>query len=92
MKQMIQVLEGVKDEASAKSAKPELKSLAEKLNDINSRQSKLDAPTEDDVKAMDAKYGKEMDEVGRKFLGEAMRINFDPAISAVFDDIDLQPK
>jgi len=89
MKKMIAVLENVKDEASAKSAKAELKSLAEKLNDLNARQSKLGMPTENEIEAMDDKYGKEMDEVGRKFQGQVMRIMFDPKISAELNDINM---
>ena len=45
MNEMVVVLDGVKDEASAKSAKPTLKSLAERLNSINERQLKLPAPS-----------------------------------------------
>ena len=92
LKQMVAVLDTVKDEASAKAAKPELKSLSEKLNDINARQAKLPAPTEAEIKAVDEKHGKEMEEIGHKFQAHAMRITFDPKLSTVFNDLDLKVK
>ncbi|CAN5524098.1 hypothetical protein BH10PLA1_BH10PLA1_17810 [soil metagenome] len=90
MKEMVSVLEGVKDEASAQSAKPQLKSLMEKLQDINHRQSKLPAPTEAEMKEMDSKYGKEMEETSRKFTSEMMRVMFTPKVNAVFQDLDMK--
>jgi hypothetical protein len=91
MKQLLTALETVKDEASATAAKDTLKSLVQKLNDINQRQAKLPAPTEADVKAMDSKYGKEMEQLQQKFTGQMMRIQFDPKISSVLDGIDMKP-
>ena len=92
MKQMVDVLDTVKDEPSAKSAKPKLKELAEKMNDVNARQAKLPAPTQAEIDAMDKKIGKDMEEIGLKFQAHAMRITFDPKLSAVFNDIDLKVK
>ena len=92
MKQMVAVLDTVKDETSAKAAKPQLKTLAEKLNDINARQAKLPAPTEAEIKALDEKHSKEMEEIGHKFQAHAMRITFDPKLSTVFNDLDLKVK
>jgi len=40
------VLDGVKDQESAKSAKSKLQSLMEKLNDINARQTSCPAQTD----------------------------------------------
>ena len=92
LKQMVAVLDTVKDEASAKAAKPQLKALSAKLNDINARQAKLPAPTEAEIKAMDEKHGKETEEIGHKFQAQAMRITFDPKLSSVFNDLDLKVK
>ena len=89
MRELVSVLDGVKDEDTAKSAKSKVKSLMEKLNDINLRESKLKPPSQDEIKAMD-KYGKEMEEVSRKFQGHMFRIMSDPKISAVFQDIDMK--
>ena len=92
MKDMVSVLDGVKDEASAIAAKPRLKSLMDRLNDINLRQSKLPAPTEAEIKAMEAKYGKQMEEFQQKFMGHMMRIAFDPKIMAQLNDLEQNMK
>jgi hypothetical protein len=91
MKDMVAVLDTVKDADSAKAAKPKLKSLSEKLNDINKRQAKLPAPTEADIKAIEAKHGKEMEELQQKMMSAMMRITFDPKIQAELADIDMKP-
>ncbi len=90
MKEMVAVLKDIKDEASAKSAKPQLQSLMEKLKSINVRQSKLPAPTEAEMKGMDSKYGKEGEEVSKQFTSEMMRVMFTPGAAAVLQDIDMK--
>ena len=92
MKQVVSTLENVKDADSAKANKAKLKSLMQELNDINARMAKLPAPTEADIKAMDAKYGKEMEELGQKMSGQMMRIAFDPKIQAELSDIDMKKR
>lgn len=92
MKKLNTVFEGIKDEASAKAAKPELKKLMEQMKSIQERQKKLPLPTDADFKAMEAKYGKEMEEVQKKFTGNMLRIAFDPKIRAQLDDLDAVMK
>jgi hypothetical protein len=92
MTELVAVLDGVKDEASATSAKPKVKSLMDKMESINQRQAKLPAPSETEIKAMESKYGKQMEDVMQKMMGHAMRIQFDPKISAVLNDIDMKPR
>jgi hypothetical protein len=86
-KEMVSVLDGVKDEVSAKSAKPKLESLMQKLTDIQTRQGKLAVPTEAEVTAMDSKYSKEMEATQEKFMGQMMRIMSDPKLAAVLGDL-----
>jgi hypothetical protein len=88
MKKMNSVLDGVKDQATAKSAKPELKSLAQKMKEINERQAKLPAPTQEEIAATSSKYDKEMDSLMQKFVGNVMRVSMDPQIAAEFSDLD----
>jgi hypothetical protein len=88
MKDMISTFEGIKDGPTAKSAKPTLKSLFEKMNSINERQAKLEMPTEAQGKVIIEKYGKQMEELQQKMMGSMMRIGFDPAIRAELDDLD----
>jgi len=88
MKELVTVLDGVKDEDSAKAAKSKVKSLVEKMNDINLRESKLKPPTQEEVKAMGDKYGKEMEALAPKLQGNMLRIMTDPKVSAVLQDLD----
>jgi hypothetical protein len=88
MKQWVATLEGITDEASAKAAKPKLKSLNEKMEKISEREGKLKPPTEAEKKAIEAKYDKEMKEVGQKLVVEGFRIMVDPKLNAELNDID----
>jgi hypothetical protein len=90
MSKLVATLDGVKDEASAKSAKADVKSLLARLNEIGTRQSKLPAPTEAEGKAIEQKFGKRMEELSMKLQGNMLRIAMDPKIRSVFDDIDLK--
>jgi hypothetical protein len=92
LKELVATFETVKDQATAKAAKPKLKTLMEQMNKINERQAKLEAPTEDEIKSMDKKYGKEMEELQHKFAGEMLRIAFDPKIRAELDDLEQSMK
>jgi len=92
MKKMVATLEGIKDEASAKSAKSTITDLSAKMKDIETRMGKLPAPTEADGKAMETKYGKEMEEVSMKLQSQMFRIIGDPKIAAVLQDIDMKLK
>ena len=90
MKELVATLDTIKDEASAKAAKSKLVSLSQQMTKINERQAKLPAPTEADVKAMESKYGKEMEELQPKMVAAMMRIQFDPAIQKELSDIDMK--
>jgi hypothetical protein len=92
MKKLVAALEGVKDEATARSAKPTLESLASKMKDIDQRQTKLGTPTDAEIKAMGDKYGKEMEALQPKLVAAMMRMQFDPQIAAVLQDIDMKMK
>ena len=88
LKQLVAVFDTIKDEASAKSAKPKLKSLFEEMNRLNERQAKLPEPTEAQVEAVGKKHGKEMEELQMKLASHMMRISFDPKIRAELSDLD----
>lgn len=91
-KELVATLDGVKDEASATAAKSKLTSLMDQLKKLNERQMKLPAPTEDEIKSMESKYGKEMEELNRKLQAHMMRIMVDPKIAAVLQGIDMNSK
>ena len=56
---------------------------------INERQAKLPAPSEADIKAIESKHGKEMEELQQKMTSAMLRIAFDPKIQAELADIDM---
>ena len=74
------VLDGVKDEASAKAAAPKLEALAAKMNDIQQRMNKIGTPTPEQAKALETKYEKEIETVAQKMMANTMRIAFQPAL------------
>lgn len=89
LRDMAATIETIKDEASAKAAKPKLEAIAKKMKSLKERRNKLPAPTEADIKAMLEKYGDEMEAIQRRMLAGMMTIQFDPKIQAVLGDIDL---
>jgi hypothetical protein len=90
MKELVATLEGIKDEASAKAAKPKLVSVTQQMQKLNERMAKLPKPAEGDLKSMESKYGKEMEELQPKMVAAMMRIQFDPAIQKELSDIDMK--
>lgn len=90
MREMADTISTIKDEATAKAAKPKLERIAAKMKDLNTRREKLPAPTEAQTKAMIEKYGKEMEAAQRKMMGSLMAISGDPKIQEVLKDIDFK--
>jgi hypothetical protein len=89
MKELVATLDGVKDASTAKAAKSKIQSLVSKLDDLKARMDKLGAnPSEE--KALQDKYGKEMEEQMGKLLPAMMRIQFDPNIQGELKDIDFK--
>ena len=88
MGQFANALDTIKDEASAKAARPELKNILAKMKSIQERQDKLGTPTEAQVKAVVDKYGKQMEEVQTKLATNMMRIGFDPKIQKELADLE----
>jgi len=90
MQEFVTTLDGVKDAATARSAKSKLQDIVARMDDINKREAKLPPPTEAETKALIEKHGKDLEATMMKFQGAMMRIMMDPAIQAELRDIDLQ--
>ena len=90
MKELVATLDTVKDEASAKAAKPKLEKLVKQMNEIKERQTKLGDPTEAEMKSLMEKHGDEMEALQKKMVTVMMRIQFDPEIQKVLSDIDMK--
>lgn len=92
MKKLVATLEGIKDEDSAKSAKSNLESLGKEMKDIEARGNKLPAPTAEEQKAMQDKYGKEMEDLMPRLMTQMFRLGMDPKMGPILKDIDLDGK
>ena len=90
MRDLVATLETVKDQGSAKAAKAKLTSLGQQMKAIQDRQSKLPTPSQEAMKPLLEKYGKEMQSLQQKLIAAMMRIQFNPAIQAELKDIDMQ--
>jgi len=90
MREMVATITTIKDEASAKAAKPKLEAIAKKMKSISERRSKLSPPTEAEMKSVIDKHGAEMEELQKKMIGSMMTIQFDPKIQAVLEGVDLK--
>jgi hypothetical protein len=85
-KEMLAILHGIKDEASA-AAKPKMQALVEKAKAIEERQKKLGTPSDAEFKELQYKYGKEMEDLMPKFMGEAFRIMAIPGAAKQLEDM-----
>jgi len=88
MQEMVDVLKGVTDASSAKSAGPKIKALTQEMEAISARGDKLPEPTADELKEIEAGPNKRMEAVSQKFMQEIERISRDPAMLAEMGEID----
>jgi hypothetical protein len=89
MDEFATTLDGVKDAETARAAKPKLQALATRMDDINTRESKLPPATEAETKALIEKHGKDLEGTMMKMQGAMMRIMLNPAIQAELKDVDF---
>jgi hypothetical protein len=86
MKEFGAVLEGIKDEASAKSAEPALKKLAERMKTLSKQKEALPKLSEADEKKVMEKFTKEGEEIMGKLLKESMRVAMIPGANKVVEE------
>src|SRR5687768_8537380 len=84
MEQVVAVMEGVKDEASAKAANDKLKALGEKVKDIQARQEKLNLTPQQKAE-IKKEHEVKMDAIMTKLIQEGMRISSDPKLRPAMD-------
>ena len=84
MEEMVNLLEGIKDKATAEAAKPKLEALAERMNKLKSRADALQIPEEDMKKAMEG--SEKIKGLMGKLMGSMMRIGMNKEISGVLED------
>jgi hypothetical protein len=78
MERMTATLAGVKDDATAEAARPELKKAAEQFAAVRKKAEKLDQPTPEDRKKIVAAYQKKMAEAVARLKQEVARVQAVP--------------
>lgn len=79
------VLEGVKDEASAKSALSKIESIKSRMEDLGKRMKALGPPKAEDALKLAGKGFEVMAKSADRLEKEAARIKADPKLSAILD-------
>src|SRR5258708_1712557 len=87
MKQVTEALVPIKDEATAKDAKPKLEKLTTERRDVERRGRALGKPSKEDLEVIKKKYGEEIKGVSVKLGGELMRIAKNPDALKVLKDL-----
>jgi len=87
---MTTALESAKDDATAKTAKPKLVTVAAQMQDLQEKAKKLGTPPPDEEKKLEERYKAEMDGVTKKLVAEVTRLKGQPYGKELLDT--LQPK
>jgi predicted oxidoreductase len=86
MNDITAVLHGAIDESSAKSAADKLKDMVTDMNKLEAQDQALPKTTPDEDKALQDKYGKDMQTAQENLAGEMARIEMNPTLAAPIDD------
>lgn len=87
MVDMVKILETVKDEASAKAVKPKIKAIAKKAEALGKKMEALGEPSkEEQEKLMGVMFGR-LAEIGPKMQAVQMKIEGDPKIKVILEDV-----
>jgi hypothetical protein len=82
LKEGVEILKDVKDEASAKAAKPKLEALKKEIDAMEIEAEKLPKASAEEEKRLEEKYKPELDKVRTEFTTEIIRIGSDPKLIA----------
>lgn len=91
MEDVVAVMEGVKDEASAKAAAGKFRALGDKIKEIQARQDKLGL-TASQKAELKKKHEAKMDAVMTKLLNEGMRISSNPKLAPAMEGLEAAMK
>lgn len=86
MEEFAKILEGVKDEASAKAAVSKLEALGEEMKKLKEQADKMGKPDADAEKKLKEKYEERMKTAMGKVMKESMRIGTDPKLGQHIQD------
>jgi hypothetical protein len=86
MEEMVEVLKGIKDEASAKAARPKMEQIKKDMDEIKAKSKALGEPPADVKQKLAEKHKQELEKVTGEMMKEMMRIGFDPKIAPHLKD------
>ena len=85
MEELIEVLEGVTDKASAEDAKDEIEKLADRINDIKEQMEKLPQPTGEEQARLAKLDEEKIGPLMQRFMAAAMKVASNPEIRKILD-------
>ena len=74
MEEMVEAIEGIKDEASAKAAADKLKGFTEKMAEIEEKMKKLDKLSEEEEEALVAKLRPRFEELEKRRVAAMAKV------------------
>ena len=81
MKEMVEVLKTIKDEASAKAARPKMEKIKKEMDEIKKKADALGEPPADVKKKLQEEHKAEMEKLFGEMMQEMMRIGMDPKLA-----------
>ena len=89
MDEMIEILEGVTDEASAKGAIPDMEALGKRMAEIAEQVKKLPQPTMEEMQAMQSDYMKRLQDSQKKVYATLSKLAEYPELSRAMTNIAM---
>lgn len=87
MEKLTAVLETIKDEETAKAARPELRQAAGRWQELRKKADNLKPPSKEEKDRLEKEYKEKMQVALRKFLGHSKRVENVPGGKEALQDI-----
>jgi len=87
MEEMVDVLEGVKDQASAEKAASEIEALGTRMADVIAQVKKLPQPSMEEMQEIAKKYGEEGREFQSNVASQMMKLAEYPVLSEAWENV-----
>ena len=85
--EMVELLKSIKDEASAKAARPKMEQIKKDMEAIKKKADALGEPPAEVKKKLAEKHKPQMEKLASEMMKEMMRIGFDPKIAPHVRDV-----
>jgi hypothetical protein len=86
---MLEILEGVNDKASAQKAKPKIEALEKRMDEINAAEAKLGEPTPEEAQELMGTVMKDMMSRMERMMKVQEKLMANPEIQEVLGDLNL---